>query len=126
MNKRQKVKFRRFLKPFISIFHEKEIFTQEERIILSLTRQYIFDPKSKLRIAPLSATRYIECDNVLIKINQTKLTIHHLNSKIDANFSHETIEKLCKLFDLTAENSRIITEYKYLTPIINKLKTLQK
>lgn len=126
MNKRQKVKIRNFFKPITSIVYEKSKLTHEQRLILIITKQFIRDPKSKLRIGPLSSSRFVECGNVLIKIMQRKITIYHLNSKIDEDFQIEPMEEVIKLFDMIAENSRIILEYTYLTPVTNKLKALQK
>lgn len=126
MNKRQKVKLRKFFKPLISFAYEKKKLTHEQRIIFNLTKQFIVDKKSTLRIGPISESRYVDCGTVLIKIYQNKVTIYNQKSKIDEDFSIETIEQLKKLFDVTAENARIILEYTYLTPIMNKLKTLQK
>lgn len=126
MTKRQKVKFRSFFRPLISLVYEKKKLTHEQRTVFNLTKQFILDKESKLRIGPLSSSRFIKCRNVLIKICQRKITIYHLNSKIDEEFSYETTEELIKLFDVTAENDRIILESQFLTPVINKLKTLQK
>lgn len=126
MNKRKKVKLRKFFKPLVTLVYEKKRLTHEQRTVYNLTKRFILDSKSTLRIGPLSSSRFIECDNVLIKINQHKVTVYHLDSKIDEEFQYETIEELTKLFDVTAENARIILEWTYLTPVMNKLKKLHK
>jgi len=124
LTKREKVKVRKFLKPVISLFKENTHLSHEQRIIIKLVNQHITEKTAKLRIAPVSYSRYVENAGILIKISTYKLTVYHGTSKFDSYLHQTELDKIKKLFDVTAENSRISLEQAYLTPALNKLKKL--
>jgi len=127
MDKRLRVKIRNVFKPITSLLYEKPKLTSEERLIVGITKQYINDPTSKLRIAPLSGCRYIENEKerVLIKLAENKIVLYYKGNKFVEDTCSSITDDLIKHFNITAENSRILLEQKFLNPIMDGIKILK-
>lgn len=67
--KRMIVRFRKLKKDISSIFQDSYERTEIQRMAISVARKAILNPKSNLMIAPISGTRYIQYEDIFIKID---------------------------------------------------------
>lgn len=103
---RKIVKYKNIKKGLSSIFQDPYDQTEIQKIALSVARKAIFNKNSNLMIAPISGTRYIQYNDIFIKIESRLLMIINGSYTYHVNLSDRDTEWILNKFNGRLENIR--------------------
>lgn len=107
---RKIVKYKKIKKSISSIFQDPYERTEIQKVALAVARKSIFNKNSTLMIAPISGTRYIQFNDIFIKIESRMLMIINGSYTYHVNLSDKDTEWLLNKFNNKLELTRKIWE----------------